>query len=301
MKTPKLLALGAGIAVFAGALGAGIAVVENSGGSNSSPVVATNTGSQSILSALENSVSRDAPSPSTTPATGKAAPGAPNATVEDFLQKLAARLGISEDTLKADLKQTSLDELQQLVTNGKLTQAQADQIQSAITNGTDYFPGLNGGFGGRGGPGGPAGPGFFGRGGFGGLSSILGKNEDALAQWLGISTATLQSDLKAGQSLATIATTQSKTTADLKTFLTTALDTQLKAEVTAGKLTQAQSDTIRAGVVTNLDSLINGTFPMFHGQHPGKTGSPPPVGGGGPPQGSTNPNSTGSGNPATTS
>ncbi|MGH2632790.1 MAG: hypothetical protein ACRDG3_05210 [Tepidiformaceae bacterium] len=291
LKNPKLIAIGAGVVVFAAALGGGILVSQSSGSSAASPAGAGGSGSQSILSLLESSVGQDAASP--TPGTGK---GEPNATVEDFLQKLAARLGISEETLKSDLQQTSIDELQQLVKDGKLTQAQADKIQGAITNGTDYFPGLNGGFGGRGAR--PA-PGAFGQGGFGGLSAILGKNEAALAQWLGISTGTLQSDLKGGQSLAAIATTQGKTTADLKTFLTNELDTQLKAEVTAGKLTQAQSDKISAGVVANLDTLINGKLPMFAGPRSRKAGPPPGAASPAPSPGSST--APGGGNPSTTS
>jgi len=259
--------------------------LSGSAGSSHSPTTAAQGSSQSILSVLEDSLSPDAASPSPSPTTGKL-----NPTVEDFLQKLAARLGISESTLKSDLQQTSLDELQQLVKDGKLTQDQADKIQSAITNGTDYFPGLNGSFGGRGGPGGM---GIFGR---GGLQSILGKNQDALATWLGISTATLQSDLKSGESLATIATAQGKTTADLKTFLTGELDSQLKAQVTAGKLTQAQSDTIRAGVVANLDALINAKLPQFgggHGNRPAKpNGTPPGGSNNGKPQGGGGTSST---------
>jgi hypothetical protein len=284
-KNPKLVAIGAGAAVFAAALGVGLFALSGSAGSSHSPSTTAQGSSQSILSVLENSLSPDAASPSPSPTTGKL-----NPTVEDFLQKLAARLGISESTLKSDLQQTSLDELQQLVKDGKLTQDQADKIQSAITNGTDYFPGLNGSFGGRGGPGGM---GILGR---GGLQSILGKNQDALATWLGISTATLQSDLKSGESLATIATAQGKTTADLKTFLTGELDSQLKAQVTAGKLTQAQSDTIRAGVVANLDALINAKLPQFgggHGNRPAKpNGTPPGGSNNGKPQGGGGTSST---------
>jgi predicted DNA-binding protein (UPF0251 family) len=282
-KNRKLVAIGAGAAVFAAALGVGLFALSGSAGSSHSPSTTAQGNSQSILSVLKDSLSPDAASPS--PTTGKL-----NPTVEDFLQKLAARLGISESTLKSDLQQTSLDELQQLVKDGKLTQDQADKIQSAITNGTDYFPGLNGSFGGRGGPGGM---GIFGR---GGLQSILGKNQDALAKWLGISTATLQSDLKSGESLATIATAQGKTTADLKTFLTGELDSQLKAQVTAGKLTQAQSDTIRAGVVANLDALINAKLPQFgggHGNRPAKpNGTPPGGSNNGKPQGGGGTSST---------
>lgn len=285
LKSWKLLAAVGGIAVFGAALGAGMLV--GSGGSTNSPVAAKNAGSQSILSMLENSSGQDAATPSTTPGAGNKGL---NPTVEDFLQKLATRLGISEDTLKADLQQTSLDELQQLVTDGKLTQAQADKIKSAITSGSDLFPPLFGGFGNRGGNE----PGMGGHG-PGGMFGILGKNEAALAQWLGISTDTLRSDLAGGQSLAEIATAQKKTAADLKTFLTGELDTSLKAEVTAGKLTQAQSDKISAAFAANLDTLINGKLPAFGGPHMRRNG---PSQGATPAPGTSN---TGGGGASTTS
>lgn len=286
-KNPKLLAIGAGAAVFAAAVGVGVFALSSSAGSSNSSSAATHSSSQSILSVLEDSLSPNAASPSPTT-------GTPNPTVEDFLQKLAARLGISEATLKSDLQQTSLDELEQLVKDGKLTQDQADKIQSAVKSGTDYFPGLNGSFGGRGGPGGPGGMGIFGK---GGLQSILGKNQDALAQWLGISTATLQSDLKSGESLSAIATAQGKTTADLKTFLTGQLDSELKAQVSAGKITQSQSDSIRGSVVANLDALINAKLPQFGGPHGGKPARP----NGTPPSGSNNSQPQGSGGAGSTS
>ena len=270
LKTPKLVAIGAGIAAFGGVLGVGIVAAQSSGSSPAANSAAA-PGSQSLLSLLEGA----SPSPSPT----GSAKGQPNPIVEDFLQKLATRLGIPLATLKSDLKQTSLDELQTLVTSGKLTQAQADQIKSTIENGNNLFFGLGKGLPGHGKPGGFGGPGgMFGP----GLFGIIGQNEYAVANFLGISTTTLQTDLKSGQSLGQIADAQKKPRTDLKTFLTTQLESTLQQLVKNGKMTQTQSDAIRTSAVANLDAIINGQFPMHmrgmgprDGMRPGGSGAPP--------------------------
>ena len=107
--------------------------------------------------------------------------------------------------------------------------------------------------GGHGGPGGgfdggPGGPG--GRGGF---------HEDAaaLATFLGTTTDQLRTDEQSGKTLAEIATAHGKTRDQLKTFLTTQAKTQLAAEVTAGRITQAQADTKLAEIVASLDARID--------------------------------------------
>src|SRR5256885_149136 len=84
-----------------------------------------------------------------------------------------------------------------------------------------------GGPGGRGGPGGAGGPGGPG----------VRQDPAAHATYLGITRTRLQSERKAGSSLATIATNHGKTRDQLKAFLTTQEQTNLAAAVTAGRLT----------------------------------------------------------------
>lgn len=244
LKTPRLLGIAAGIAAMA-ALGGGFLATQ--GGANSAAAASSGATTASLVQAA-----------STTTAS------TPDATVEDFIAKLAARLGIDETTLKTDLTQTSLDELSAQVAAGKLTQAQADQITTSINNGDNYFFGVGGGPGGHGGPGGM-------RGGPGGL---FDHDSAALATFLGIDQATLKSDLQGGQTLATIATAQGETRDELKTFLTNEVTTELNAQVTAGKLTQAQATDMLSQFTANLDNQIDSTPPQRGTGGPGDAPAP---------------------------
>ncbi len=106
--------------------------------------------------------------------------------------------------------------------------------------------------------------GMFGRlGGFG-----MGANLAAVTSYLGISAATLASDLRSGKTLAQIAdSTAGKSAAGLIQALVTKAQTQLAAAVTAGKLTQSQSDAISTNLTPAITNIVNGTFPA--GLRPG--------------------------------
>ncbi len=112
---PKLLALGAGFAVFAGMLGGGLMLAR----------------------------ADDTPTPPTAPAATTPAPTKPKidpkAVSDDFLQKLADNLKIDVATLKDALKKTGEDELQKLVDDGVLTQDQADKLKGMFENADGTF------------------------------------------------------------------------------------------------------------------------------------------------------------------
>jgi hypothetical protein len=91
------------------------------------------------------------------------------AAEQKYIDALAKNLGVSSDTLKSAMDQTRQDmqaeritQIQQAVTDGKLTQEQADQMIQRMQEG----------------PGRPGGPGFggpgFGRGGHGGPDGMRG-------------------------------------------------------------------------------------------------------------------------------
>jgi D-Tyr-tRNAtyr deacylase len=79
------------------------------------------------------------------------------------------------------------------------------------------------------------------------------------ATYLGVSVSTLQSDLKAGQTLAQVATAQGKTADGLIAALVAAAKMSLDAQITAGTITQAQEGTILARVTTQLTNFVNNT------------------------------------------
>ncbi len=90
------------------------------------------------------------------------------------------------------------------------------------------------------------------------VASATGPLQTA-ATYLGVSVSTLQSDLKAGQTLAAVATAQGKTADGLIAALVAAAKTSLDAQVTAGTITQAQEGTILARVTTQLTNFVNNT------------------------------------------
>ena len=125
-----------------------------------------------------------------------------------------------------------------------------------------------------GGPGpfgpGPGGPGRGGRGfGFGGGPGGGAASEAALATFLGISSTDLQTALHGGQTLAQVAQVHGKSTADLKTFLTSQLKTRLDQQVASGKLTSQQETDQLNAASTRIDQQINGTFPAGGPRGPG--------------------------------
>ena len=163
-------------------------------------------------------------------------------------QIAAATSGNSTDGLIAALVTHEKTEIAAKVTAGALTQAQADAIIPTLTahftsfvNGTGGGPGFGGGHG----PGGP-----------GGHSDEL----DAAATYLGLTAADLITKVQAGQTLAQVAgATSGKTAAGLVAALVAAEKTELAAAVTAGRITQAQADTILPTLTATFTAFVNGT------------------------------------------
>ncbi len=168
-----------------------------------------------------------------------------------LLQAAADYLGVSLATLTSDLANGQT--LAQIAngTSGKsadgLIAALVAADRTRITNLVDNAsPRLGHGFG----------PGF----GFG--HPVIGAGLQAAADYLGVSLATLRSDLANGQTLAQIANGTSGKSADgLIQALVTAAKAKLDAAVTAGKLTQAQEDAIATHLQQAITDLVNGTFP----------------------------------------
>ena len=140
-----------------------------------------------------------------------------------------------------------------LVANGTITAAQSTAITNALAAARTAAPKptINGGpANGQPGFGGPRGGGFGGpRGG-----AIAPQDQTVILSTLGITAATLQSDLQAGQSLATIAGTKTQA---LISALVAAQTTAINAQVTTGKLTQAQATTLISGLTARVTSEVN--------------------------------------------
>jgi hypothetical protein len=91
---------------------------------------------------------------------------------------------------------------------------------------------------------------------------VAGGFLSAAVTYLGVDRATLVADLKAGQSLAQIATAHGKTADGLVAALLAPAQLRLGAAVTAGKITAARETTILSRLQTALTTLVNKALPQ---------------------------------------
>jgi uncharacterized protein YidB (DUF937 family) len=165
----------------------------------------------------------------------------------------AQQLGVDPAKLSDALKKALADQIDALVTSGRLSQAEADALKARIQSGD--VPLFDGG--------------HFG---FGRFGDVLG-GLDAAASYLGISTDTLRSELESGKTLAEVAKGQSKSVDGLVSALQAPVKTKLDAAVSAGQLTKAREDAILSEVKQRITDFVNGTaggpgfrHGFFHGE-----------------------------------
>ncbi len=168
-------------------------------------------------------------------------------------------------------------ELDQAVTDNRLTQAQADQLKANLQ--TRITARVNG----QGpGPGRGFGRGGFGHGGFGHGGPGGGGDLAAAASYLGLDTQTLIGDLQGGKTLAQVAdATGGKSAAGLIDALVAHEQTELDQAVTDNRLTQAQADQLKANLQTRITARVNGLHPGAGkgiGPRPGPPMGTPPSG-----------------------
>jgi uncharacterized coiled-coil protein SlyX len=84
----------------------------------------------------------------------------------------------------------------------------------------------------------------------------------AVAGYLGLTPAELRTELRAGKSLAQIATEHDKTVAGLKSVILDAAKTRLDQAVAKGRLSAAQEQTILDRLSAHLDQLVTRTRPL---------------------------------------
>jgi hypothetical protein len=107
-------------------------------------------------------------------------------------------------------------------------------------------------------PGGFFAPRVDGFGGTGGLSAAAG--------YLGLTADELSAKLQSGQTLAQIAqATNGKSVSGLITAMTAAQKSELNAAVKAGRLTQAQADSLSAQLGDRITAMVNGGSGFRHG------------------------------------
>jgi hypothetical protein len=154
----------------------------------------------------------------------------------------AQQLGVSSAKLTAALKVALENQVDAALSSGQITQARADQMKAAIESGQMPLLALQGG------PGGDRSPG-------------RGADLSTAASYLGLTVAELQSSLGAGRSLADVATAEGKSVDGLVAALVDAAKQRLDGDVSAGRLTDAQRQSILTDLEQRIAELMNGVVP----------------------------------------
>jgi polyhydroxyalkanoate synthesis regulator phasin len=178
-----------------------------------------------VLAALTVGVAAIAASPSPSPSPSGDNPG------QIFVQKLAGILHLSQSQTANDLKQAELQTIDQMVKDGRLTQAQADKIKQRINSGQapgpfHRFP--------RGARFGDAAP----------IGSLRTAELNAVAGALGMSVSDLQTQLRSGKTLADLEQSKGVSDAAVRSAAHDAAKKVLDPAVKAGTITQSQEDAI---------------------------------------------------------
>jgi hypothetical protein len=199
--------------------------------------------------------------------------GGPNGLAGvNLVQDAATTIGISEQTLETDLQSgqtvaqvaTANGTTAQAVTNalvgdettaidnlassGKITAAQETKLQSNVTQMVTNFVNQTR----------PATAPGAGSGGSGEQAAV-----QAAATTIGVSVSTLEADLTKGESIASVAAAQSPSvsTSAVVSAVTAAVDSQISALQTSGKITSAQASTLTSEVSSRMTDWVNNTYP----------------------------------------
>jgi hypothetical protein len=188
-----------------------------------------------------------------------------------FLDSVAEHLGISSQELEDATKAAAVDQVDQALEDGKITQQQADELKERIESGEAPLflaPGL---FGFRhGGPdGGERGFGF----GFAGPGHhfFFGDKLESAAEYLGLTQGELRERLESGQSLGEIAEAEGKSVDGLTDSILAAAKARLDEAVAGERLTQDEADQIYERLQSAIADLVEGKLP----ERPGGGFGPP--------------------------
>jgi 3-hydroxyacyl-CoA dehydrogenase len=153
------------------------------------------------------------------------------------LNDAAEQLGVEPSELSEALKDALANRVDAAVEAGRLTEEQGAELKERIES--DDVPLL-----GLGGPG------------FGHRMHHVG-DLDAAASYLGMTEANLRTALEGGKTLAQIAEDRGKSVDGLVNALVDEAEAELAAAVKAGRLTDAQRDSILSGLEQRITRLVN--------------------------------------------
>ncbi len=182
---------------------------------------------------------------------GKGGAKAGGKTCAERLATIAKAKGVTVEKLQADRKAMATAWVDKALEKKRITAEQAAALKKKIEASDGCAPAVFGGPGGRGHHGGPPpgkGPGDD-RGGHSAGKAIL--------TYLGITQDALRADLKAGKSLAEIATAKGKSVDGLKALITSEMKAPLDKWLADGKLSKERYDKAVAALPKLVDRIVN--------------------------------------------
>ena len=174
-----------------------------------------------------------------------------------FLDSVAQHLGISPQELEDATKAAALDQVDQALEDGRITEEQAEALRSRIESGEApwlFGPGLFG-FRGHGGPDGLEDPGLEHH------FPFLHEKLTPTAEYLGLTEAELFEQLREGKSLAEVAEAGGKSVQGLKQAILDGAKFALDEAVANERLRQAEADEIYERLQGFADVLVDGSLP----------------------------------------
>ncbi len=169
----------------------------------------------------------------------------PKQESQAIINDAANRLGVAPSALSDALKAAFKARVDAAVADGTITKAQGDELKTRLDSGALPFfggPGFRGGL--------FHGPGH---GGFGEL--------DVAANYLGVTVTSLRDSLMSGTSLAQVAKDKNKSVDGLVDAIVAEQKKELALAVTAGRITDAQRDSIEQGLAARVKAMVNGERP----------------------------------------
>jgi hypothetical protein len=175
-----------------------------------------------------------------------------------FLQKLSGTLGIDQAKLETALKTAGNATVDEMLKNQDITRTQAEQLRNQVGQGKFgmWERGMN-----RNDARGEGRGGMRGNPQNGGMRPSIGIAAnisqisllETAAKALNLTIVQLDTALRSGETMTSLATTQKVSLETVKNAVLTNLKAQLSAAVTAKTLTQAQADQILARATANTD------------------------------------------------
>jgi hypothetical protein len=161
----------------------------------------------------------------------------PSEESKAVLNDAAEQLGVEPSELSDALKDALANRVDEAVESGQLTEEQGAELKERIESGDVPLLGLGG-------------PGFGHR-----LHHV--GDLDAAASYLGMTEASLMAAIEDGKTLAEIAEDRGKSVEGLVNALVEDAEAELQAAVDAGRLTDAQRDSIVSGLKERITHLVN--------------------------------------------